>query len=183
MNKTRRMCVALSFLALLGRVDYAVGQFSSSGPQSPIVNGSGNEINYWSQEPRKRSKSKVHSYPKETVDQYAIRWLELIDVGDYKAAYVQLHPQQRNMVSEEKFAQVMALYRRNSGPHRNRKWVAGNVVNPPQSRLQDRPEFGAAFATDYLYSHGNDANEIVGVGQRDDGSWSVVEYSCGPCVR
>ncbi|GGC64887.1 hypothetical protein GCM10011400_61070 [Paraburkholderia caffeinilytica] len=59
-------------------------------------------------------------YPKESADEFAIRWLEAIDRGDYRGAYIGLYPIANATMSEGQFISAMKEARRRVGPTRGR---------------------------------------------------------------
>ncbi|MBP0639958.1 hypothetical protein [Cupriavidus sp. AcVe19-6a] len=154
----------------------------ASGSQSPVIADVSNSTisinNYGSPVPAKRTSR----MPTESAEEFAARFLHLIDVGDIPTARILYEPSLVLLRSEAQMVKDHSGIPSRYYPARRRQ-VAYSVFLPAATYQLRRDAWGVYFKT--TYKNGTEAgtgpNESVGLVLSDNGEWQVVELHCMPC--
>ncbi|MDR5830099.1 hypothetical protein P9250_19690 [Caballeronia sp. LP006] len=123
----------------------------------------------------------VVRYPKESAEEFANRFIKLVDAGNYSEAYQNLDPSVRAMQSRETFIGSLQARGSRCYPAQFRRELVSQVrMIPANQSLFRRDEYGYSFRTrfkDSGQSGGRDPDELVGVVLSDSGLWQVLEFT------
>ena len=154
----------------------------ASGDNSQVIAGVTNStitINNQTVPPQSTESVAVH-LPSETADEFALRFLQLVDRAELAKARELMHPSIRMLNSDAQWAQGYEQFATAYYPAKRRTVVTSQFI-PAAIYALRRDAWGLYFKT--LYRDGttsSEANEVVGL-VVDNGQWRVVEFRCMPC--
>lgn len=123
----------------------------------------------------------VVRYPKDSAEDFANRFINYIDVGNYSAAYQMMDPSIRAMQSYKTLSEIMSATSAGCYPARSRtELTLQSRLIPASQSMFRRDEYGYSFRTKFKggeYSRDGDADEIVGVVLSDSGAWQIMEFT------
>lgn len=118
-------------------------------------------------------------YPKESAEDFAIKWLHLIDEHNFTQAYDMLDPSVKALQSMSTFLKVSDEILKKCYPAKSRtEDLESDAMIPASQNMFGRNEYGYKFRTIFrnMAAADDDPNEVVGVVLGDGGRWKVIEY-------
>ncbi|KAI3593384.1 hypothetical protein D9X30_1694 (plasmid) [Cupriavidus sp. U2] len=154
----------------------------ASGDNSPVIAGITNSTITINNQtvPSQPAEPAAGRLPSETADEFALRYLQLVDRAELAKARELMHPSIRMLNSDAQWAQGYEQFATAYYPAKKRTIVTSQFIPAALYSLR-RDAWGVYFKT--VYRDGttsSEANEVVGL-VVDNGQWRVVEYRCLPC--